>query len=81
MAAEPARAGDSANLTHLMPQTPGIGFPPDSETNLWRDVSRNLFELAQGYGYNLTLEPNALDSPINSQRKSVTFTAFIAENI
>jgi hypothetical protein len=63
-----------------MAETPGIGFPPDSATGLWRDVSRNFFEMAQAKGYNLTPEPNALDSPISSMRKSVTFTAWIGDN-
>lgn len=64
-----------------MPEKPGIGFPPSSSASLWRDISRNFFEIAQALGYAGLLEPNALDSKISSQRKVVTFTAYIAENI
>ncbi len=39
-----------------------------------------LAAIAQAHGYVEILEPNALDSPINSMRKSVTFTKFIAQN-
>ncbi len=63
-----------------MPQSPGIGFPPDSATSLWRKISENLFEIAQANGYTNFLEPNALDGKINAMRKSVTFTAYIADN-
>ncbi len=63
-----------------MPQQPGIGFPPDSETNLWRKVCDNFFEIAQAHGYADFLEPNGLDAPMNSMRKSVIYTAFIANN-
>lgn len=64
-----------------MPQTPGIGFPPDSSTSLWRDIARNFYEIAQALGYTGTLEPNALDNETSSQRKAVVYTAFIADNI
>lgn len=63
-----------------MPQFPGIGFPPSSATSLWRDISRNLFELAQVYGYSGTLEPNALDNKISAIRKACYFSAFIVDN-
>ena len=62
-----------------MPQTPGIGFPPDSATSLWRKVSENLFEIAQLYGHSGHLEPSALDGEINAMRKCVTWTAEIGE--
>lgn len=61
-------------------QTPGIGFPPDSATSLWRDIARNFYELAQTRGYNGTLEPNPLDNENDSMRKTVVYTAFIADN-
>lgn len=61
-------------------QTPGIGFPPDSATGLWRDVARNFFELAQARGYNGILEPNHLDTEMDSMRRAVVFTAYIADN-
>lgn len=64
-----------------MPQTPGIGFPPDSHTSLWRKVADNFFEMAQAHGYTDWLEPNALDAKISSMRKSVTFTAFIGDQL
>jgi hypothetical protein len=63
-----------------MPQFPGIGFPPDSATSLWRDISRNLFELAQGYGYSGTLEPNALDNKMSALRKATFYSAWIVDN-
>lgn len=63
-----------------MPQYPGIGYPPDSETGLWRDVSRNFFEIAQAHGYAYTLEPNGLDGAINAARKACYYSAFILEN-
>ncbi len=63
-----------------MPQFPGIGFPPDSATSLWRDISRNFFEIAQAAGYNGTLEPNALDGEINAMRKAVFYSAYIVDN-
>jgi len=64
-----------------MPQTPGIGFPPDSATSLWRKVSENFFEIAQAYGYSGYMEPSNLDGEINATRKCVTWTAFIGENL
>ena len=64
-----------------MPQTPGIGYPPDSSTNLWRKASENFFEIAQQFGYSDFLEPNGLDNEVSSMRKSVTFTAYIGENM
>lgn len=64
-----------------MPQSPGIGFPPDSATSLWRKVSENLFIIAQAAGYSGTLEPNALDNEISSMRKCVTWSAYIGENL
>jgi hypothetical protein len=63
-----------------MPVYPGIGFPPDSATSLWRDVSRNLYETAVALGYNGTLEPNPLDNKISAMRKACFYSAFIAEN-
>lgn len=63
-----------------MPETPGIGFPPDSATSLWRSVSRNLFEIAQAHGYTGTLEPNALDNQTSAMRKCVFWTWFIGSN-
>lgn len=60
-----------------MPQQPGIGFPPDSETSLWRDAAQNLFEMAQARGYTDILEPNALDNATSSMRKCVVYTAFL----
>ncbi len=63
-----------------MPQYPGIGFPPDSQTGLWRDVSRNFFEIAQIKGYGGTLEPNSLDAPINAMRKATFYSAFVVDN-
>lgn len=63
-----------------MPQTPGIGFPVASQTDLWRDVCRNFFEIAQAHGYVDILEPNGLDNETSSMRKSVVFTAFIGNN-
>lgn len=62
-----------------MPETPGIGFPPDSATNLWRKVSLNLFELAEGAGVAPFPEPNALDNEMQSMRKCVNYTADYAE--
>lgn len=64
-----------------MPQFPGIGFPPSSATSLWRDISRNLFELAQAYGYTGTLEPNALDNKMSAIRKADYFSAWIVDHI
>lgn len=63
-----------------MPIYPGIGFPPDSATSLWRDASRNFFEIAQAHGYAGTLEPNALDNKMSAIRKACFYAAFIAEN-
>lgn len=63
-----------------MPQYPGIGFPPDSATGLWRDISRNLFELAQAHGYSGTLEPNGLDNKMSAIRKACFYSAFIVDN-
>lgn len=64
-----------------MPQFPGIGFPPSSATSLWRDISRNLFEVAQAYGYAGNLEPNALDNKISAMRKAVFYSEWIASHI
>lgn len=63
-----------------MPQFPGIGFPPDSATGLWRDIERNLFEIAQVRGYTDYLEPNSLDTKISAERKACEYTAFIVDN-
>jgi len=63
-----------------MPQFPGIGFPPSSATSLWRDISRNLFEVAQANGYSGTLEPNALDNKISAIRKACYFSAWLVDN-
>lgn len=64
-----------------MPQFPNIGYPPSSATSLWRDISRNLFELAQAYGYAENIEPNALDNKISAMRKATYYSAWIAEHI
>lgn len=48
--------------------------------SLWRRAANNFFEIAQAQGYAVALEPNALDSAINSMRKSTDYTAFFAEN-
>lgn len=63
-----------------MPQFPGIGFPPSSATSLWRDISRNLFEVAQANGYSETMSPNALDNKISAIRKACYFSAWIVDN-
>lgn len=64
-----------------MPQQPGIGYPPSSATSLWRAVCLNLFEIAQQYGYNDFLEPNALDNETSSMRKCVIYSAFIVNHM
>jgi hypothetical protein len=63
-----------------MPQFPGIGFPPDSATSLWRDISRNFFEIAVANGYSGTLEPNALDNKMSAIRKACFYSAYIVDN-
>lgn len=63
-----------------MPQYPGIGFPPDSATSLWRDISRNFFEIAVALGYNGTMEPNALDNKMSAIRKACFYSAYIVDN-
>ena len=63
------------------PLTPGIGFMPDSSTNLWRKISQNWYQIALALGYTGDITPNALDDEISAQRKSVWFTAYIANNI
>lgn len=63
-----------------MPQFPGIGFPPDSATSLWRDISRNFFEIAVAHGYTGTLEPNALDNETSAMRKAAYYSAYIVDN-
>lgn len=52
----------------------------DSWTDLWRKIDYNLFLVAQTRGYTDFLEPNALDNQIDAMRKSVLYTAFIANN-
>ena len=64
-----------------MPQQPGIGYPSQGQAGLWRDIARNLFEIAQSYGYNDWLEPNALDGEINSMRKAVLYSDYIASHM
>lgn len=61
------------------PLPPGIGFMPDSETNLLRKIARNLYTRAVADGY-VGIEPDALDDYMSSLRKIVYYTAYLAEN-
>lgn len=51
-----------------------------SQTNLWREIARNYFDIARARGYSGNLEPNGRDNKISSIRKTCFYTAFIAAN-
>lgn len=49
---------------------------PDS----WQKIARNFYYIALDKGFS-GIEPNALDSEPQSQKKTIIYTAFIAENL
>jgi len=57
------------------PQTPAWN---DSQTDLWRKISQNYYDLAVTEGYAEALEPNALDTQMQAMRKVVEYTAYLA---
>lgn len=58
-----------------MPQEP---FWNDSDTDLWRKISQNWYDIAVAAGYSEPLEPNALDAQTDAMRKVCEYTAYLA---
>ena len=52
----------------------------DSATDLWRKLARVFYGLAVAQGFSYNLEPNALDTKIQSMRKVCSYTAYLALN-
>lgn len=59
----------------------GPAYPSwnDSPSDSWAKISRNFYEAAKSSGFS-GLEPDAGDDEVTSQKKTVIYTAYLAEN-